>query len=91
MSAQLDREQLLLDRLSLEIPAFKGRIASGLVTMAELEEHRQLVIDALGLVDQGSAPYLAGMRDQLALYGLELVHLQLQVQQDHRRVSQILS
>ena len=91
MSASLDREQLLLDRLAREIPAFRARIDSCLVSLADLEAHRQVVIDSLELIEQGTAPELATMRDGLALYGLELVNLQLQVQQDHERVNELMS
>lgn len=91
MTASLDREQILLDRLSREIPAFRARMESCLVSLADLEAHRQVVIDSLELIDEGNAPELATMRDQLALYGLELVALQLQVHEDAERVTEIMS
>jgi len=91
MTASLDREQILLDRLSREIPAFRSRMESCLVSLADLEAHRQLVIDSLQLIDQGNAPELATMRDQLSLYGLELVALQLQVHEEAERVNELMS
>ena len=91
MTATFDREQHLLDRLAREIPAFAERLQACQVTIDELEAHRQVVIESLELIEQGTAPELAGMREQLAYYGLELACLQLDVAEDERRVESMLN
>lgn len=91
MTATFDREQHLLDRLTREIPDFAERLQACQVSVADLEAHRQVVIDSLELIDQGRAPELATMREQLAYYGLELACLQLDVAEAERRVESMLN
>jgi len=90
MSATFDKEQMLLDRLKVEIPAFRGQLADGLVCLDELCAHRQLVIDSLQMIEEGGAPELATMYEQLALYGLELAHLNLEVIKGQMYIEQLL-
>lgn len=91
MTAIFDRERHLLGRLKREIPIFRALIYDSQVTLQDLAEHRELVIEALEVIDSGQAHELATMREQLALYGLELVHLQLEVQRGQQRVESFMN
>ena len=76
MTASLDREQILLGRISTEIPAFCENIHSA--TFDDLAAQRQLVADAMELIRAGNALELASMRDYLSVYDTELRALQEQ-------------
>lgn len=91
MSASIDKEQILLDRLKAEIPAFRAQLEACQVNLDELLAHRQLVIESLEMIKRGGVPELTAMYEQLALYGLELAHLNLEVVRDSQRVETLLN
>lgn len=91
MTASLDREQILLDRLKVEVPAFRAQLEACQVSLDDLLAHRQLVIESLDMIKRGGVPELATMYEQLALYGLELAHLNLQVVRASQRVETLMN